>query len=391
MSLTIDLTPGKQFAAGEKANRDALNLLGQGSIVLDGAVDSAQIDAEAVNTTHLAVHAYFYGEEAAGSETIVVTLTPPLRTLEAGALISFKAASTKNSANPITLNVDGLGAKPVLKRGGVSLRTGDIKNGQTALVQYVISALYNAGAGAWVLLSLEGNEVENYIVSAGSNVAYTAAYVPALLSLYTGLRVAFRCHTDCGAGATFDPNSLGAKPILKFDANALEANDILQDQMVELFYDAAIGASGAWLLNSPLRINVFGQVFAQGTPTGTVLAGTDTAMGSISMALPAGKTWNTLRIAFATVLKAANPKITSLRNMSCKVGADLLTLVNTAPPVTVPIANSDDVIQMAVQFEGPVHASHLTDNPLIVTVYGQTADLPDETNQRVLYGVGVYL
>lgn len=384
MALTIELTPGKQFAEGEQVDRSGLNLLGKPAVLLDGLIGQADIQDEAVHPDHVFVTAYFYAEESnPGADAIVITLDPPLRSLTAGTTIRLKTASVKTSA--ATLNVNGLGAKPVLKRGGLSLESGDLRSGVIAEMAYNPSL--SAGNGAWELLSLTGNSAVRYATSAGTGTAYTLTCVPTVSALVNGTRVAFRAHAANTGAATLAVDGLTAKSIRKSGNTALAANDILANSAVELVYDSVLDV---WLMLAPVTPIVPGRVYGQGVPTGTALAGTDTKVGTVTLTLPATKTWTYVRIGFQTLLKSDIGVGNSIRNMSVKIGADVVSLVGLAMPVAVPIDNSDDNVQVTVLLEGVVHASHVSDASLVLDVYAQTAGVADDTTQRVCYAVGEY-
>lgn len=59
-----------------------------------------------------------------------------------------------------------------------------------------------------------------YAVTAGTATAYTASYAAAPATLSVGLRLTFKAHVASGANPTFNPSSLGAKPVKKPNGNA---------------------------------------------------------------------------------------------------------------------------------------------------------------------------
>ncbi|WP_342547642.1 hypothetical protein NST69_27505 [Paenibacillus sp. FSL P2-0089] len=59
-----------------------------------------------------------------------------------------------------------------------------------------------------------------YAVTAGTATAYTASYAAAPAVLSAGLRLTFKAHVASGSNPTFNPSSLGAKPIKKLNGNA---------------------------------------------------------------------------------------------------------------------------------------------------------------------------
>ena len=81
----------------------------------------------------------WYGElVGSSSTTLEVDLDPAPSAYSAGMLVHFKSNVTTAGAS--TLNVNGLGAKPLVKEGTNSLVAGDIANGQ------VVSAVYDGAS-----------------------------------------------------------------------------------------------------------------------------------------------------------------------------------------------------------------------------------------------------
>ncbi|MBG9690400.1 hypothetical protein ABD91_05760 [Lysinibacillus sphaericus] len=71
---------------------------------------------------------------ATGTNTLVVTLTPAPTTLTEGFTLRFK--NTTSNTGATTLNVNGLGAKPLRKNGGIALSAGNLKAGGIYSVTY---------------------------------------------------------------------------------------------------------------------------------------------------------------------------------------------------------------------------------------------------------------
>jgi hypothetical protein len=75
-----------------------------------------------------------YAADAGANDAYAITLSPAPAALEAGMLVLFKA-NTANTGNA-TLNVNGLGAKNILKNHDQTLSDGDIEAGQIVTVAY---------------------------------------------------------------------------------------------------------------------------------------------------------------------------------------------------------------------------------------------------------------
>jgi len=75
-----------------------------------------------------------FAADAEASDTYVITLSPIPAAYMTGEVFLF----TANTANtgPASLNVNGLGAKTILKLHDLELSTGDIESGQAVMVFY---------------------------------------------------------------------------------------------------------------------------------------------------------------------------------------------------------------------------------------------------------------
>lgn len=76
----------------------------------------------------------WFAEDTGSTNAFEVNLDPTPSGYDQGMLVHFKAATT--ISGPTTLNVNGLGAKSVLKENGVSLASGDILAGQMVAAVY---------------------------------------------------------------------------------------------------------------------------------------------------------------------------------------------------------------------------------------------------------------
>jgi len=112
------------------------------SILLEGAADAdrrvqgisdAAFEGDALNARTLQAGAFRFGEAAGNGDAWTVALDPPVGSLSPGLRLSL-LASTDNEG-PVTLNVDGTGARPLLGAGGV-LSAGDVLAGEVLSLVY---------------------------------------------------------------------------------------------------------------------------------------------------------------------------------------------------------------------------------------------------------------
>lgn len=82
----------------------------------------------------LDANAVYYGADSGTTNTYVITLSPALNAYSVGQVFTFKTSSANTGA--CTLNINGLGAKSIVKGVSTALASGDIANGQTVEVEY---------------------------------------------------------------------------------------------------------------------------------------------------------------------------------------------------------------------------------------------------------------
>ncbi|MER2126280.1 hypothetical protein [Solibacillus sp.] len=100
---------------------------------------------------------------ATGTNALVVTLTPAPSKLVAGITLRFKNTTANTGA--VTLNVNGLGAKPIVKNGGVALSAGNLKASGIYTVCY---------DGANFILQGEGGDINASLASYRETKKYNA-------------------------------------------------------------------------------------------------------------------------------------------------------------------------------------------------------------------------
>jgi hypothetical protein len=128
------------------------DLLGQNST---GSADSNTLDTIIQNA--LGIMARAYGDQGGlgtvGGSANAITLTSlsTYQQYQDGLQVAFKASAANTGA--ATLNLDGLGAKKIRRKGDTALAAGDIAANGRYLLQY--DAAYDTAAGAWVLLNQE--------------------------------------------------------------------------------------------------------------------------------------------------------------------------------------------------------------------------------------------
>ena len=131
-ALTADLATGLSTAITKDGQTTATANLPMGGFKLTNlgagtaSTDSARLgQVQSGAATLIAI---------TGTDTVVGTLTPTLTAYAAGQQFSFVAAATNTT--PMTLNIDGLGAKAITRSGATALIAGDITVGKMITVIY---------------------------------------------------------------------------------------------------------------------------------------------------------------------------------------------------------------------------------------------------------------
>jgi len=86
-------------------------------------------------------------------------------------------------------------------------------------------------------LDQDGSCPTSFVVASGSANTYTAAFSPALTAHCPGLPLLIQAPATNTGASTFNPNSLGAKSIVRQDGSVLQAGDIVSGGVYQLIYD----------------------------------------------------------------------------------------------------------------------------------------------------------
>lgn len=127
-------------------------------------------------------------------------------------------------------------------------------------------------------------------------------------------------------------------------------------------------------------------VSAQGTATSTALvANTDTAVGSVTLSLPSGKTWKWVKVVFSTSTQGPQ---SAFKSGKVKEGATTLSWVNNHAHTNIITTANDDLAHPSFIFEGVPNTtgSNVT---ITVTLQGVSGSAQDNTANRSLYAVGI--
>lgn len=109
---------------------------------------------------------WVYSLAGGTSNALTATLSPPLAAYGVGQSIIVKA-TTANTRSAVTINVNGLGTRAIVRRGGAALHRGDIQSGPLLLIDNGTSyELFGTGGGSRTPLSAN---LSLYVATTGSD------------------------------------------------------------------------------------------------------------------------------------------------------------------------------------------------------------------------------
>lgn len=200
------------------------------TVVYDGTNFQMQNPAHGLVSQSLSE---IYAADGGGSDSYSITLVPAISSYAPGQLINFKA-NTLNTGGA-SLNVNGLGAKTIVKDGSLPLDTGDIKASQIVQVIYDGTNFQMLSPKSYALAQ---NCSAIYAADSQASDTYVITLTPIPTAYTAGMIVSFKANTLNTGACTLNVNSLGAIAIKKFGTtNDTATGDILAGQIVTVIYD----------------------------------------------------------------------------------------------------------------------------------------------------------
>lgn len=176
-------------------------------------------------------------------DAITATAVPAPASLTNNLTVMIEAAGANATTTP-TLNLNGLGAKTIVKGSNTALVAGDIVG---ANFRMLLS--YDASLDKWVLLnpavtdagaSKDGVQKGTHLFSSGGGIAdvYTATLSPTATAYTLGMEVRFKVvQENLTTTPTLDIDGVGAKTIVRADGSALRAGDLPTAHLASVIYD----------------------------------------------------------------------------------------------------------------------------------------------------------
>lgn len=229
MAVTLQVTRGYTAVEGVPITTADFNALGLPTVIMDGDV----IEEGGVLPSDCVAGAYFAAASTGTFGAYAVTLTPAPSSYTNGMWLSFVA----NHANSTiaTLDVNTIGAIPIVSQSGQALTGGEIVVGQPVWVQYY------ATGNHWRMLSVP-TKARTYAVDSGAANAYAIA-VPGwatgtiTLANMVGVPIWWQVTNVNTAASTLAVNGTAATAIRAADGRPMWAGELPASGIVCTVYD----------------------------------------------------------------------------------------------------------------------------------------------------------
>lgn len=362
-----------------------------------------------------------YAADSGSTDTYVITLNPAPSSYTVGMVINFKA----NTANtgPATLNVNGLGAIPIVKNHDEALINGNIEAGQIVTVIYdgtnfqtqsqqvnplltANRAVVSDGSGLLTAATTTATEIgyvngvtsaiqtqftnkisqsgaQIYGADAGATDAYAITLSPAPLAYAEGMAVYVKFNTANTGSASLNVNSLGAVVIKKNNDQDLVDGDITEGLVSALIYDGTnfqIQSTllGSMAIQSAADVNITG-----GAIDGVTIDSATISGGTIDSATLDTCTINDATISGGTIDSAAitGGTIAGLTEFDCDnwtINDNFIQGVYTASELQVLLSSTggaQDIARLETTDSGTKGRLYLTDTTATNTLIATTNDL----------------
>ncbi len=199
--------------------------------------------------------------DTGSTNAYVCAFSPIIGSRYEGQVLRFKVKNTNTAAS--TFN-DGLGAVPIVGGAHTPLLGGELFATGDAWVQWNSSI----GSGSYILLFCTGAPEQivpgtqanhaatvaqvgaatiGYGWDTGAANAYAVTYSPPVTAVVDGLALRFKAANANTGPSTFNPNGLGARPLVGTGHTSLQGGEIVPSSEVWVQYNSTFG-TGAWIL-----------------------------------------------------------------------------------------------------------------------------------------------
>jgi hypothetical protein len=238
----------------------------QGSIVPAAAVENPQreivnfvkssamvpTDADLFQLTRAARHQWVnFCVDTGSANALSVALTPPLTAYAQGVPLRVLVKTT--NTGPTTINVNGLGNRPVVRSNGSALAADDLRANMIALLvddgtrfQFVNFLGATGGAATNFFTDIP------YAQDTGTINHVIGNYSPPITSAVSGDLVLIRIANVNSGAVDFKVNGLAVAPLVRNDGQPLQQYDLIQNEILLLVYNVSY-----WQVMRFVRSQVF--------------------------------------------------------------------------------------------------------------------------------------
>lgn len=201
------------------------------------AIIDAQITPSNDDLTQLAQairrSVFIYAVDIGTQNNIVINPLKPLIAYVPGAAYEVRVAVLNTGATSI--NVSGLGNRPLVRMSGAQLQAGDLATGGIALVVYDGTQFQLLTSNAQVISEAS---LVHYGVDTGTPSALVVTVSPNVTSYSPGLmcEIAVK-NANLAGGTTINIQGLGVVPLVRSGGASLSANDLLAGSLALIGFD----------------------------------------------------------------------------------------------------------------------------------------------------------
>lgn len=174
--------------------------------------------------------------DTGSQNALSVALDPPLTMYRQG--LPLRVLIKSNNSGPTTINVNGLGNRPVTRGSGAQLEADDLRVGMIAL--FVDDGSKFQMVNFQGILSSTSNSFYfdiPYAEDTGTMNNVIGVYSPAITTVVSGDLVLIKVKTRNSAATMFTVNALAPVPITRNDGQPLQSQDIELNEILLLVYN----------------------------------------------------------------------------------------------------------------------------------------------------------
>ncbi len=179
---------------------------------------------------------YWAATDTGTANTYVASLSPALTTYTVGQIAIVLISNTNSGAS--TLNLNGLGAKNILRTNGATPFAGDLVSG---MIAYLVYDGTNFQILNPVIQGITASQIQNggllYAADTGSVNAVVVALSPVVSAYVAGMKFSVLIANTNTSSSSLNLNSLGTKSIKLTNGASISPGDLIAGQIADFEYD----------------------------------------------------------------------------------------------------------------------------------------------------------